>query len=297
MMPLQLSIHADAPAFLAAAGKMLYARETVNNLILGVSERLVEDPQAYENPFFTTVEDEDGEVILAGVMTPPHNLILAGESRYEEGFPQLIDHLTTKSPMRQLSGIHPIHIPGVIAPAEIADCFSRAWEHGVGKVGELNMHMRVYELRQVHTQPFTPGTFQAAGPLEIPIIAKWLQAFEVEALGKSHDLDLARAERLITEGQIFTWMLDEEIVSMALKTRPIAHSITISGVYTPPEHRRRGYAGALVANLSQYLLHDGYQFVNLFTDLDNPTTNKIYMEVGYHPVCDFREYRFKGSAI
>ena len=286
-MPLQCSIHADAPAFLAAAGKMLNARETVNNLILGVSERLADDPKAYENPFFATIEDEDGEVILAAVMTPPHNLILAGDAQFELGFPLLIDHLTT----------HPIDIPGIIAPAEIADGFSRAWERQVGDVGELNMRMRVYELRQVQTRPFPPGTFQVAEPLEISLIAKWLQAFEAEALGEIHDLDLARAERLITGGQIFTWMVEEEIVSMAMKTRPIAHSITVSGVYTPPEHRCRGYAGALVANLSQYLLHDGYQFINLFTDLDNPTSNKIYMEVGYHPVCDFRLYRFKGSSI
>lgn len=286
-MPLQCSIHADAPAFLAAAGKMLYARETVNNLILGVSERLVGDPKAYQNPFFATIEDDDGELILAAVMTPPHNLILAGDTRVEEGFPPLIDHLN----------MHHIHIPGVIAPAEIAEGFSRAWERQVGDAGDLNLRMRVYELRQVQTQPFPPGTFQAAEPLENSLIAKWLQAFEAEALGESHDLDLARAERLITGGQIFTWMVDEEIVSMAMKTRQIAHSITIGSVYTPPEHRCRGYAGALVANLSQHLLDEGYQFVNLFTDLDNPTSNKIYMAVGYHPVCDFRVYRFKGSAI
>jgi uncharacterized protein len=286
MMPLQCSLYADAPAFLADAGKMLYARETVNNLILGVSERLVADPEAYKNPFFATVQGEDGEVVLAAAMTPPHNLILAGDARVEEGYHLLIDHLT----------IQHMHIPGVIAPAEIADGFSRALERQVGAVGELNMRMRVYELRQVQTRPYPPGTFQAAEPVEILIIAKWLQAFEAEALGEIHDLDLARAERLITGGQIFTWKVEEEIVSMAMKTRPIAHSITVGGVYTPPEHRCRGYAGALVANLSQYLLHDGYKFINLFTDLDNPTSNKIYMAVGYHPVCDFRVYRFKGSA-
>jgi len=282
-MTVHLSTYQNAPTFLAAAGKMLYDRETVNNLILGVSERLDENPKACENPFFAKVSDENGEVILAAVMTPPHNLILAGDAQFELGFPALIDHLTT----------HHIDIPGVIAPAEIADGFLRAWEHQVGEVGDLNRRMRVYELRQVQTRTFPPGIFQVSGPLEIPIIAKWIQAFEAEALGESHELNLARAERLITGGQIFTWMLDEEIVSMAMKTRPITHSITIGGVYTPPEHRRRGYAGALVAHLSQHLLDEGYQFVNLFTDLDNPTSNKIYQEVGYHPVCDFRAYRFK----
>jgi uncharacterized protein len=281
-MPLQCSKYADARPFLAAARKMLYTRETVNNLILGVSERLVENPKTCKNPFFFTVEDEVGDVILAAIMTPPHNLILAGDAQFELGFPALIDHLKT----------HHIDIPGVIAPAEIADGFLRAWERQVGEVGDLNRRMRVYELRQVQTQRFPPGTFQLAGPLEIPIIAKWIQAFEAEALGESHEMNIARAERLITGDQIFTWTVDEETVSMAMKTRPIAHSITIGGVYTPPEHRCRGYAGALVANLSQYLLDEGYQFVNLFTDLDNPTSNKIYQEVGYHPVCNFRAYRF-----
>ena len=73
---------------------------------------------------------------------------------------------------------------------------------------------------------------------------------------------------------------------------PIAHSITIGGVYTPPEHRRKGYATALVARLSQHLLGLGYQFVNLFTDLSNPTSNSIYCKIGYNPVCDFRMYAF-----
>ncbi len=77
---------------------------------------------------------------------------------------------------------------------------------------------------------------------------------------------------------------------MAMKTLPIAHSITINGVYTPPENRCQGYATALVAHLSQHLLDLGYKFVNLFTDLENPTSNSIYQKIGYHPVCDFRMY-------
>jgi len=125
----------------------------------------------------------------------------------------------------------------------------------------------------------------------------WLQVFGQEALGKTQDVeDTARAEKLVTAGNMFTWVVNDRLVSMAVKNRPIAHSITIGGVYTPPEHRRQGYAGALVANLSQYLLNEGYQFVNLFTDLNNPTSNKIYQAVGYHPICDFLTYRINQAA-
>jgi len=281
MTPLAISIHPDAKAFLAAAGEMLYARETVNNLILGVSERLASDPQAYENPFFATVSD-DSAIWLAAVMTPPHNLILAGEALTEKGFPILIDHLKT----------HSIPVPGVIALAEIAEGFTGAWAQQVGDSAKVNMHMRVYELRHVQMPDCPQGSFKAAGTVEIPTIARWMQAFELEALGKIHDLDLPRAERLVSAGNVFTWVVDDTVVSMALKNRPIAHSITVGGVYTPPEHRRQGYAGVLVATLSQHLVDEGYQFINLFTDLENPTSNKIYQAVGYHPVCDFWAYRF-----
>ena len=83
-----------------------------------------------------------------------------------------------------------------------------------------------------------------------------------------------------------------QLVAMAMSARPLKHSITVSAVYTPPEHRQRGYATALVARLSQHLLDMGYEFINLFTDLENPTSNSIYQKIGYRPVIDFRSYRF-----
>jgi hypothetical protein len=283
---MRLSLHTDAQTFLAAAGPMLYTRETVNNLILGVSERLARAPHAYENPFFATVNSDDGEICLAAVMTPPHNLILAGEPGAETGFATLIDLLKG----------YLIPTPGVVAAAELAEQFAADWTQLTGEVGEVSMRMRVYELRQVSLSTFPHGTFQQACPADIPTIARWMQAFEHEALGKTHDLDIPRAEQLVTAGNAFTWMLGDQPVSMAMKSRPIAHSITVGGVYTPPEQRCHGYASAVVANLSQHLLDEGYQFVNLFTDLDNPTSNQVYQDVGYHPVHDFLAYRFTKAA-
>jgi uncharacterized protein len=281
-MPVRFSAFNHAREFLDVAGPLLYARETANNLILGVSERLVDDPEAYQNPFFAAVRAEDGQVILAAVMTPPHNLILAGEAQVEAGFPALIEHLQSRS----------ILVPGVIAQAPVADLFARAWTQQVGQTGKVTMNSRTFALQHVHMPPVPPGDFAMADPYDIPTITAWLQAFELEALGETHALDRARAARLVGEGNLFVWRRGNEIVSMAMKTRPIAHSIAISAVYTPPERRRQGYAGALVATLSQRLLDEGYQFVTLFTDLDNPTSNKIYQAVGFRPVCDFRSYRF-----
>jgi ribosomal protein S18 acetylase RimI-like enzyme len=65
----------------------------------------------------------------------------------------------------------------------------------------------------------------------------------------------------------------------------------VNYVYTPPERRGHGYASACVATLTQQLLDEGVPRCCLYTDLSNPTSNKIYQAIGYRPVCDAAEYR------
>jgi predicted GNAT family acetyltransferase len=84
----------------------------------------------------------------------------------------------------------------------------------------------------------------------------------------------------------------DEPVSMAGSARPVGKGITIGLVYTPPEKRRKGYAAALVAALSQHMLDSGYEYCTLFTDLANPTSNEIYQRIGYRPIADYDTYLF-----
>jgi predicted GNAT family acetyltransferase len=90
---------------------------------------------------------------------------------------------------------------------------------------------------------------------------------------------------------IALWV-DGEPVSMAGFSGPTPHGIRIGPVYTPPERRRRGYASALVAALSAKLLAEGRDYCFLYTDLANPTSNKIYTDVGYEHVCESVELVF-----
>jgi predicted GNAT family acetyltransferase len=39
-------------------------------------------------------------------------------------------------------------------------------------------------------------------------------------------------------------------------------------------------------------LEEGYRYCFLFTDLANPTSNRIYAAIGYRSVCDVDEYGF-----
>jgi predicted GNAT family acetyltransferase len=74
---------------------------------------------------------------------------------------------------------------------------------------------------------------------------------------------------------------------------PTPHGMRIGPVYTPPEHRRQGYASAATSAVSQHLLDGGRRFCFLYTDLANPTSNHIYQEIGFQSVCDVEVYRFE----
>lgn len=80
---------------------------------------------------------------------------------------------------------------------------------------------------------------------------------------------------------------------MAGYSGPTPSGIRVAPVYTPPQERGRGYATALVADLSRLLLQSGRRSCFLFTDLDNRTTNHIYPEIGYRPVADMTQWRFR----
>jgi predicted GNAT family acetyltransferase len=268
--------------FLEEVGERLYAHASVNNLMLGICERLVAEPTAYTDPFFAVVSDSQGVPLLAVVMTPPHNLILAEGEDFEVGLPALIEYL-------KANGIAP---PGVIGPVDAAEAFFNRWTVAAGLGGEVAMYQRVYELRQVYLPKLPPGHFRIAHAEDCSRIAGWIHDFNLEALAKDQPVKEEWAEGLIEKGKVFIWEDGGQPVAMAMKSRPLKDSSTVSGVYTPPEHRRKGYATALVARLSQHLLDMGYSFINLFTDLENPTSNSIYQKIGYRPVTDFRSYTF-----
>jgi predicted GNAT family acetyltransferase len=80
---------------------------------------------------------------------------------------------------------------------------------------------------------------------------------------------------------------------MAATTRPTRSGCSINTVYTPPRHRRRGYATAAVAALSDALLKGGRRFCCLYTDAANPTSNSIYAKIGYRPIRDDAELAFE----
>jgi predicted GNAT family acetyltransferase len=76
--------------------------------------------------------------------------------------------------------------------------------------------------------------------------------------------------------------------------RLVAGMARVAPVYTPPEHRGRGYGAAATAAVSRAALDAGTEELLLYTDLANPTSNRLYARLGYKPVEDSVALLFDG---
>ena len=127
----------------------------------------------------------------------------------------------------------------------------------------------------------------------------WLNGFFKEAAQEPPDPTRARKQfELYLKADpklrgLMIWDRNGIQVSMAGYAGPTPNGIRIGPVYTPPEKRNKGYASSLTAKLSQELLNMGYKYCFLFTDLMNQTSNHIYQQIGYNPVCDVDRFDFK----
>lgn len=283
---MQLRRFDKAIDFYERAETFLVAHEAHHNLILGLCATLIHDPWRYEQPPYLATVEEQGRVVAAALMTPPHRLTL---SQMSSATPLT---LIAEDVYRQ-----GYVLPGVFGPADISMRFATLWQRLSGQRYRRGMRQRVYHLERVTPVEGVPGQLKRATEADRPLLVAWFAAFSQE-VGEAHDT--RATERSVdarlkgSASGLYLWH-DRQPVSLAGYGGPTPHGIRVGPVYTPPEHRQKGYASACVAALSQRLLDEGRAYCFLFTDLANPTSNHIYQAIGYKPVCDMDEYEFSAG--
>lgn len=271
--------------FLQAAQTELESHEVVNSLVLGICGQLVDHPERFSPPPVLKTVEENGAILMAAIMTPPHNLIVSGSSASKDGINRLVEDLIQDGRK----------IPGVLGPAEITREIAAGWADAAGCHRRVAYTLRMYELREVLTPIPERGRLRAAEMEDLELIARWWFAARMEMFSRSDaEEDMRTAQVRIGDRDVYLWE-DGEPVSMACRTRPTRRGISIGMVFTPPEMRNRGFATACVGELSRTLLRTGRKFCTLYADIMNPTSNHIYQTIGYRPVGDFDEYSFSGK--
>lgn len=272
----------DPAAYLGATEPLLLADEARHNLMLGIAGNLRDHPGLYLE-FHGWVADDDGRPVGAALQTPPYNLVLAQPS-VSGGVEALAGALWDAR----------AEIPGVTAAVPEVEEFADAWLDRAGLERRTRMRQRIYRLTSVRPVKGVLGRPRSATSSDRSLLLEWVNAFARESFD---DVDPKAAERQVDArlergaGGFALWE-DGGPVSLVGWGGQTPNGVRIGPVYTPPELRRRGYASALTASVSAKLLAAGRRFCFLYTDVENPTANRIYSEIGYEPVCDSVDYAF-----
>ena len=275
----------DASQYYQKVKNYLLQYEAANCLILAMSKSFSKslssgEMNAANQPYMVVVEHNQAMVATA-IQTPPRNLILAKLSN-SEAIELIAQDLAT----------NPQSLPGVIAPKAEAESFINTWHNFTGQSHQLDVAMRVHQLSQIQSITSARGKLRLAKESDRHLLIDWTQAFRQEALRAAEDRSDSElwVERKLQNQSLYVWQ-DRETVSMAAYGGATPNGIRVNAVYTPPEHRGKGYATSCVAGISQKLLNQ-YKYCFLFTDLANPASNYIYRKIGYLPMDDISNYSF-----
>lgn len=264
----------DAPRDAMARARSLIDADPIGYSVLAtVTASLLERPGRYADPRWFFIE-RDGELQMAAMSTPPQPLWLP---RQVPGGPEALAQflVDTGYEVRGANGSR----SAVLA---FADHYARLTGHD----------MREVEGQGVFALPVAPqlpwpvaGEPVVAQQEHANLVAEWTRAFVAEIGGTHTDDVLARASGRIRVGLLSLWSHEDRPVAMCWVSESHAGVVRISGVYTPPAERGHGYASALVAAVSRQQQALGHRCM-LYTQLSNPTSNKIYQALGYRRIGD-----------
>jgi hypothetical protein len=273
----------DLEEFLTEAGDYLRSRAAENTLLLSAVQaartgRTAHGPADPLGLLFGWWQPPDGGGPRgAFVHEPTSPLLISGR------VPEMATTLAaTLAKMGRL-------VSGVDAPTEAADAFAATWSQRSGTSVRVQRRCRVYRIARPPRQgggwlpsefPGPSGRLGVAQPEDQALLADWLSACAAEATERL-DSAFDVAADLISYGGAIFWevppppgrrlspghyladrsQLDgqfgepaQQPVALVTLTRPIAGTVRISRVYTPPEHRNSGYSAAITMAASYAIL-------------------------------------------
>jgi predicted GNAT family acetyltransferase len=269
-------LFSEDPSFvIRKADEFLSSEPVLHNLILSILHARVAqgDPGRY---WIALRDDEAVGVVVQSPLEYPATLTPMGP----RAVLAVVDAIAEAG----------VTLAGVNGDAATAASFAGQWSERGKSAATPFQGTRLYQLLELGEVPPIEGHLRPATPRDRSLMILWTRAFQDEIGESGSDTEL-RVDRALAAGQIWLWDQNGEIKSMAVGREPIRNVVRLSGVYTPLEKRKQGYAAACVYALSKHLCGLGYRCI-LYTDLGNPTSNSIYRRIGYKAVAEALRYRF-----
>jgi hypothetical protein len=270
----------DASEFLAATEAYRSGDPLRTNVMGTVATSVVDGSREYPGGRWWTIAD-GAAVVGAAMHTPPSGLLLGPMG--SAACSAFAAELATADD----------DFPWVAGPIATIDATLAAYA-AIGSAGSRRSVASIrrdvlYVARDI-TQPSPPGAARQAVLEEFDQAFEWFGAFSEEVDGVRHEpseRDIDSLRTTIGRGRLWWWCVDDAIVSMAGHTTAavIGGDVVtrVGPVYTPPEQRGRGYAGAVTAVVTTRLQATGSTAM-LFADEANPISNHVYRSIGYERI-------------
>ena len=186
------------------------------------------------------------------------------------------------------------NLAGVNSESKIAQKFSKYYCEVSNKEYKLTKPMKILTLEKIEEGKLLDDiTFREARIEDKQILCKFIKDFNSEALKEEmSDEEAYNKFEKYMEKEYYVLEKDRKILSQAVIARDLKKGKCISGVYTPKEERKKGYAYNLVYRISQKFLEEGAKYCVLYTDAKNPISNHVYEKIGYRKRVECEEIEF-----
>lgn len=148
----------------------------------------------------------------------------------------------------------------------------------------------VYECLTVNPAVRANGKMELSSINDLEEISHMSFGYHVEEYdgkgGRDYDSMKIVAKHGIENLSLFVWK-DGAICSIAQVIDRDSNTPMIGQLYTKKDKRSKGYATALLSELTSEILSEGAEKCGLMSDTANPASNKVFEKVGYVPVYKF----------
>jgi predicted GNAT family acetyltransferase len=264
--------------FRSAADAFLRSRPAENTLLLSAASELSaagelgDGVSVPSDALFGWLEQADG--IRGAFVHLPPDPVLVG-SLAPEAAAALADALARLQ--RRLGGID--------ASVRAAEAFAATWKQRTRQSARVHRHTRVYRLTgPVPDVPSAPGRFRPATADDKDVVAEWLAAFGREVGDVPHP---ATADELLSRWTVLLWETPGVgPTAMTVLAGPVAGTVRIMLVYTPPRLRHLGYASAVLVAACRAAREAGATDALMITDVSSPMTGTLRQRLGCEPLGD-----------
>lgn len=275
----ELIQHYDAYSFNQRVRDFLLRNEALHHAMLSQCYTLAHQPEALKQSSDLLTLESNGEVVAVAINHSSHSVFISMLT-HQCGVDLLAQHLLRHGTLSMVN-----------APPDVAQRFAQIWTQLTQQPHTPEMTLCAYRLE--HLRPFTKvaGQLRQANVADIPLVSQWYTAFSEEGWGRLPHNSQDWATRQINQGHAFLWQ-DGDPVAMGCRIGQTENGFRVSIIFTPKEHRRKGYGKTCTAALTQRLLSDGQRYCFLYADKNNAFSNRMYEVIGYELMGETQNYLF-----